>query len=260
MSFRSFLAGLLGGGPPPAPSPEPPAPAPIDPALVDELRTTLRRRAIRMEIGGFRPPEGMAGSWFGRVNLALPGEGWPESDAQPLHALAQIDLTELPFRPPHLEDVALITVFIADEPAWDGEPNGDGWCLRAYPDLSRLVPLAPVDTGSRINPFPMRPAVIEDDYPSWEDVPDPVAARIGDPYFDLFHTAEGFKLGGWPYLVQSEIAWPEGEGHPAAPAYVFQIDSSFEADWMWGDAGMGYFGRGTAPGETHRWALAWQCH
>ncbi|HEY0035590.1 MAG TPA: DUF1963 domain-containing protein, partial [Longimicrobium sp.] len=123
-----------------------------------------------------------------------------------------------------------------------------------------LVALAPVQTGSRIKPSPMRPVVVEADYPSWEDVPDEVAMRIGDAYFDLFETAEGFKLGGWPYLVQSEIDWPAGEGHPSAPEYVFQIDSSFEADWMWGDAGVGYFGRGTAPGEAERWALAWQCH
>jgi hypothetical protein len=29
---------------------------------------------------------------------------------------------------------------------------------------------------------------------------------------------------------------------------------------MWGDNGVGYFGRGTAPGKQDEWTLAWQCY
>jgi hypothetical protein len=231
----------------------------MDPAVVESLGEQLRRPAIVMEIGGFRPPEGLGGSWFGRVNLALPGEGWPESDGKPLHALAQIDLTQLPFRPPHLEDVAMITLFIGDVPPYD-TLNGDGWCLRAYPDLAQLAPLAPVDTGSRIKPFPMRPSVIAADHPSWEDVEIELPEEIDADYNELFPTADGFKLGGWPVLVQSEIEWPRGQGQPRAAEYVFQVDSTEKGHWYWGDGGVGYFGRGTAPGERDRWTLAWQCY
>jgi hypothetical protein len=262
MRFGSFM-GWLRGRPAEEPSPAPAAPPapPIDPAVVDAARARLRRRAIRMEIGGFAPPEGPAGSWFGRVNLALPGEEWPTTDGQPLHALAQIDLTQLPFRPAGLEDLAMITVFIADDPPYEGEPNGAGWCLRAYPDLSALVPLEQVDTGSEIRAFPMRPEVIEEDYPTWddaadEDLPEEVAAR----YHDFFETAEGFKLGGWPFLAQHSIEWDGPTVRPARTRFVFQIDSTDKGNWMWGDSGFGYFGRRTTPGRPDEWVMSWQCY
>lgn len=273
MVLKSILGWLRGRvdaeqeprqGPPPEPPQgarqEPPVEPPsIDPAARQGVRGQLRRRAVRMEIGGFEPPEGPGGSWFGRVNLALPGEEWPTHEGKPMYALAQIDLTQLPFRPPRLDDLEVITVFIDDDlPAGDG-PNGDGWCLRAYPDRSALVPLAQVETGSYIKPFPMRPEIIEEDYPKWEDVSIELPPDIDERYYDLFENAEGFKLGGWPFLVQSEIQWAAW-GHPAQPEYVFQIDSSDRAGWMWGDSGVGYFGRGTRPGHTDEWAMSWQCY
>lgn len=254
MGFKVFIGKLFGR------ARAEPTPAPAGPAVLESVRARLRRRAIRMEIGGFRPPEGPAGSWFGRVNLALPGEGWPMSEGKPLHALAQIDLTELPFRPPHLDDLAMIAIFIGDEPPYGDRRNGDGWCLRAYPDLAALVPFAPAGTGSRIRQFPMRPVVLDDDYPGWDDVAFDLAGEIDESYHDLFQTQDGFKLGGWPTLIQGEIEWPHGNGHPRAPEYVFQIDSTDKGGWSWADSGVGYFGRGTAPGHRDRWTLAWQCY
>jgi hypothetical protein len=259
MSFKSFIGKLLGRGPGNAHPPVQP-PRPMDPALMESLREQLRRPAIVMEIGGFRPPEGLGGSWFGRVNLALPGEAWPTSGGKPMHALAQVDLTQLPFRPARLDDVAMITVFISHPDLPTDEPNGDRWCLRAYPDISRLVPLAPVDMDTPIKPFPMRPVVVEAEYPNMEDLPDDLYDELDEDYYDAFKTAGGFKLGGWPSLVQTAIEWPEGAGHPAAPEYVFQIDSTEKGNWMWADSGVGYFGRGTAPGETDVWTLTWQCY
>lgn len=260
MGFGSFL-GWLRGEPreQPAPPLAPPAPE-VDPAVLDAVRARLRRRAIRMEIGGFRPPEGLAGSWFGRVNLALPGEGWPMTDGRPLHALAQIDLTQLPFRPARLEDVEMIAIFITEEALEEDTPNGQGWCLRAYPDLSALVPLEQVDTGSEIQALPMRPEVIEEDYPTWDDVADEdLPAEVAERYHDLFPTAEGFKLSGWPFLVQHEIQWSSAfTHHPARPEYAFQIDSTDRGGWYWGDSGFGYFGRGTRPGRTDEWVMTWQ--
>ena len=70
---------------------------------VNEFRSVIRRKAICMEIGGFRPPECPTASWFGRTSFALPGEPWPCTDGMPMHALCQINLTELPFRPPRLK-------------------------------------------------------------------------------------------------------------------------------------------------------------
>ncbi len=98
MDLKSILgwlrgAGAAGQGPrqerPAEPSQQgPPAEPPADDPEVEALLAPLRRRAIRMEVGGFQPPEGPGGSWFGRVNLALPGEEWPTCEGRPMVALA----------------------------------------------------------------------------------------------------------------------------------------------------------------------------
>lgn len=211
----------------------------------EDRRERVRRRAIRMQIGGFRPPEAPGASWFGRVDLALPGEAWPTTGGAPMNALCQINLTELPFRPRGLEDVELVAVFIGPHELPAGTPNGVGWCLRAYPRVDALVPLAPAASGIRA--FPMRPEVIEADYPCREDLPE----DLDDEDDDRLPNAGGFKLGGWPTLIQGEISWES-----PSTEYVFQIDSNDKAHWSWGDAGVGYFGRDSA-GE---WALDWQCY
>lgn len=227
---------------------------------IGQFRATIRRRAILMEIGGFRPPESPASSWFGRVRLALPGEVWPRTTGVPMHALCQINLTELPFRPPRLDDLDLIAVFVGPAELPVDEPNGTHWCLRAYPRLSELVPLEPIKTDSRIVPYPMRPVVIEEDYPCWEDLAAEVPAEVRDSYHDLFPNVPGFKLGGWPTLVQHEIEWPRGDETHFTSEYVFQIDTTEKGNWMWGDNGVGYFGRGNTRGHESEWSLDWQCY
>lgn len=225
---------------------------------VDTSRASIRRRAIEMEIGGFRPTADPRASWFGKVTVALPGEDWPRSDGKPMFALCQINLSELPFRPPRLDDFELITVFIGPDELPDSTENGSGWCLRSYRSVDQLVELAQCDTTSPLKPFPMRPIVIDDDYPCWDDLPAELPMTI-EQYRDTFKTHDGFKLGGWPRLIQSGIYWAPWQQHPIAPEYVFQIDTTEKGNWMWGDNGVGYFGRGTAPGREDEWALEWQC-
>jgi uncharacterized protein YwqG len=228
--------------------------------LVHEFRSAIRRRAICLEIGGFQPPENPVTSWFGRVGYALPGETWPCTDGKPMHALCQINLTELPFRPPRLDDLEFVAVFIGPDNLPSENANGTNWCLRAYRHVDALVPLLPVDTGTTIKPFPMRPKVIEEDYPIHDDLPCEVPAEIEEKYYDLFSNAPGFKLGGWPTLIQSEIYWAPWKKHPITPEYVFQIDTTVKGNWAWGDDGVAYFGRGTAAGHSDEWAIEWQCY
>jgi uncharacterized protein YwqG len=233
----------------------------IHEGMMDELRRRLARRAIVLELGGFRPPETPLASWFGRVNICARGETWPESDGGPMRALCQINLSEMPFRPPRLDDVEMIAIFIDEDPLpRDHDPNGQHWCLRAYRDLSSLVPLAqpPMTTGIRA--FPLRARVEETDFPCWDDIASDVPEGTGDTYFDLFENVPGLKLGGWPTLIQSEISWAPWDRHPAAPEYVLQVDTTEKGHWSWGDGGVGYFGRGTTPGHENEWTLAWQCH
>lgn len=116
-----------------------------------------------------------------------------------------------------------------------------------------------VRTKNELNSFLLTPEIIEEDYPCWEDVEIDVPEEIENDYYDYFTTLDGLKLGGWPRLIQSEIYWVPYNAHPAMPRFVFQIDSSEKGGWQWGDQGVGYFGRGSAPGHEDEWALSWQC-
>ena len=225
-----------------------------------EAKLALRRPAIVLEIGGFRPSEELRASWFGRVNLAEPGEVWPTCDGKPLLALCQVDLTELPFRPPRLDDVAFMTAFIGPDHLPSHDANGSKWCLRTYSSTANLIPLAQPLKHSPIKPFPMRPQIVENDFPCLDDINVELDAEVEDSYYDHFENVGGFKLGGWPTLIQSEIYWAPNNQHLAAPEYVFQIDSTDKAHWSWGDGGVGYFGRGTATGHENEWACEWQCY
>lgn len=177
-----------------------------------------------------------------------------------MHALCQINLSEMPFRPPRLDDVEMIAVFISTGEPPRNSPNGQDWCLRDYREMSSLIPLPQQTTDSSIKSFPMRPRVEEEDVPCWDDVSSEVPEEMAEEFFDLFENVPGLKLGGWPTLIQSEIFWAPGNGHPADPEYVFQVDSTEKGYWSWGDGGVGYFGRGTRPGYEDEWTLEWQCH
>ncbi len=227
---------------------------------LNQAKSQLVRRAIQLEIGGFRPTDCESACWFGKVNLAAPEEDWPSSNGKPMHALCQLNIDEMPFRPPGLEDIALITIFIGPDEMPNNSPNGKNWCLRAYQKIESLVPLNEVDTGSHIRALPMRAHIVEEDYPMWEDVNIELPNQLADDYYNYFENVYGLKLGGWPSLVQSEIYWAPWNKHPAAPRYVFQIDSTEKGNWMWGDSGVGYFGRGTAPEHKHEWTCEWQCY
>ena len=227
-------------------------------STLEDLRVKLKRRAIVFDVDDSRPAADPLESRFGRVSVGLPGEIWPEWQGKQLQALCQINLRVLPFRPPRLGDVAFLAVFIDPNELPGETPNGEGWALRAYDDVDALVPL-PQPTNTAIKPLPMRPRLVERDYPCWEDVPIELPADIADRYHDRFKNTFGLKLGGWPSLIQSELCWAPWHKHAAAPEYVFQIDSIEECQWSWGDAGVGYFGRGTTPGKENEWTMTWQC-
>jgi hypothetical protein len=106
---------------------------------LEGLEAKLRKKASRIIVGGFRPPEAPDGSWFGRVRLAMPDEEWPADRGKPMLPLCQLNLTEMPFVPPNLNDVCLITVFISAISLSADAENGDGWQLRAYPSLDGWV-------------------------------------------------------------------------------------------------------------------------
>ena len=163
---------------------------------IDDFGARIARRAVVLDLGGFRPPDEPPASWFGRVSVCAPGESWPHVDGEPMHALAQIDLCDFPYRTPGTEDLEFIAVFVGPGRLPIDTPNGERWLVRTYPDASVLVPLEPVDSGSPAKALPMRARALERDYPCWEDIPEDCPDELDEDYFDRFPNADGFKFGG----------------------------------------------------------------
>jgi len=238
---------------------------------VKKLQAQLGRRATMIDVGKCRPPDDPSASWFGRVNLGLPGEPWPEHVGRPMLPIAQLNLREAPYVPAALADIALIAVFLGHGALGSDAPNGDGWLLRAYPRLEELtareqpdgtIRAAPdmVAEGRPIRALPITYRLLERDLPDWDDVPPDleIPEAIDDEWYDHFGAADGCKLGGWPSLIQSEISWAPYNEHPANPEFVFQLESVAKANFVLLGEAVLYFGRGT--GESRDiWTLASQC-
>ncbi|MEZ4827533.1 MAG: DUF1963 domain-containing protein [Bacteroidia bacterium] len=225
-----------------------------------EIRQQLSRKAVIMHMRQNAMDHPETGSWFGNVTCSLPSETWPEMNGKPMFALCQINVLELPYCPPLLEDMAMITLFVAPQIGTNYlYPNGNQWLLRAYHSLDDLIPLAPVPTASEIPAVALAATPPRDDFPCWEDVNIDLPLNIAEHYYDHFSTSDGIKLGGWPNLVQTRVHWEKiRKFAQSRPEFVFQIDSFYPGNWLWGNSGVGYVGRGTAPGREDQWFLEWQ--
>ena len=85
------------------------------------------------------------------------------------------------------------------------------------------------------------------------------------------------KVGGWPTHIQWQIEFCETRPNeedirkygvsimdipipnPAKPEFVFQVNSESDANMMFGDVGMIYFGRGTG-NHKDEWFGLWECY
>lgn len=234
---------------------------------IKELKTRLARRATLIEVGGFRPSAAPSASWFGRVNLTLPGEAWPVEAGRSMLPIVQLNLREAPFVPPQLADVELIALFFGRGALQGDTTNGDGWLVRAYQRLGELTVIEVPDDvasgvsemiadGKAIRPFPIRYAVVEHDYPDWEGVADlDIPEAIADRWEEHFGAARGCKLGGWPSLIQGAIF---AGAPPPEPEFVLQLDMVPKANFAFHADSTCYFARGT--GEARNtWTFDWQC-
>ncbi len=229
-------------------------PAPEEWAQAKALLAASEREICAMRLGGQRPSDSRAASWWGGNFIAPPPEGavamWP---------LIQIRVADLP--------VAFQTRFRADyllfwlAPDFDmlDPVEGRDFIIRELPAPERTAPAdrASPDDGRALKLFQMFPETGTSQRPSWEDfaleLPDAVArADDSDWFFD--HPNGGgdddrpVLIGGWPQ-------WIQGSQTPDGGSFLLQISSSFKGKLGLGDSGNLYLFRMTAG-----WVLRTDCY
>lgn len=125
----------------------------------NDWRKEITRPTLALTVGGCRPTGEFTKSCFAEVRAGILGDPWPVYNNRPLWPLCQLNLLDACFRPKALSDVALITVFIAEDyigapfDVIDGsEPNpNSSWFLRAYKTLDGLQPI-----NAPENPMPRK--------------------------------------------------------------------------------------------------------
>lgn len=235
---------------------------PFDRTLMsdDDLRLALERPCAPVI---FSKPANIDpfSTMFGAVRLSRPEEVWPTCKGAPMWPLCQLNLTQAPFVPDALRDLALVTLFIRDGDARspteiidtaDPDPAAS-WALRSYASLDALtIPKAPAHKS------PLSPRLGEwgaqtPDYANHDMAGDIVDLSTVDLYaYDWCRSVSQSKLGGWPATVQSEPWWDDQRTGEIWD-YVFQIDCEPNAGWHgWGD-GAAFIARSRQ--RPHLWAM-----
>lgn len=233
---------------------------PFVPLTEEDLRLVLERPCAPIV---FRKPANIDpfASMFGAVRLSLADEEWPMCNDVPLWPLCQLNLTQSPFVPDALRDLALITVYVGDHEARsptliinaaDPDPSAT-WVLRAYPTLNALtIPKMPAH-GSVMSPRLGEWDAQTPDYANHDMADNIVDTAAVDIYaYDWVRTVPQTKLGGWPGTVQS-APWWAGENTSDTWDFVLQIDYELQAGWSgWGD-GAAFIARSRE--RPHLWAI-----
>ena len=131
---------------------------------METWRKEIARPVTRLEVGGFRPSGLVEASAFGQVSLALPGEGWPKWQGKPLLPLCQLNLKNTSYLPDNLQDISLVTIFIAED-FYEADtinirsridPSEGHWCLRTYETIEGLTAITSPHDVTSIRPFESR--------------------------------------------------------------------------------------------------------
>jgi|GEM_PF-2343512 hypothetical protein len=232
----------------------------VGPLAEPDLRLALERPCaplIFAKPANIDPLETM----FGAVRLGQRAEAWPAHKGTPMWPLCQINLTQAPFVPEALRDLAVITVFISPDhmtapmQICDTRRPDEAatWALRSYETLENLrIPRAPAHASPLV---PQRGvwAEVKQDYANHELAGQVIDTDANDVYaYDWCRSVTQTKLGGWPATVQSEPWWdyaPTGDTWD----FVMQIENEPQAGWQgWGN-GAAFIARSRQ--RPHLWAM-----
>ena len=233
----------------------------------EEIQNVLRRKATGFETGGFRPTNEPNESWIGKSFLFREDEGVPvDENGKLMSPLCQLYLPDLPFVPDVLDGTAVLCVFITlfkldgscsqdyievKNLPGDWETMGKRWIIREYPSLDGLVVKNPIVPKTIIKPYPLKPILIENDFPVWDDecnYPESVFDELNrlseeEDFEGMLPNDNGHKVGGYPSYCQSGVDYGEGF------EFVFQIASDNKVMLNIVDGGQFNFAKNKNTGE-----------
>lgn len=187
-------------------------------------------------------------------NPLLQGE-WPLCGvcSERMALFVQLDVGSLPMGHP-IEGSGILQVFYCTG------------CDEAFEPFAKCQLVRLVGGGKEPSGKPMFEAKYIARWEPLPDYPQTQELRLGSERLDrlddfletneAFRTKAGDKLGGWPYWIQG-VEQPKCPKCKKKMAYIFQIDSDDNLDWMFGDIGCGH----VFQCEEHRDVLSfhWAC-
>lgn len=214
---------------------------------VEEIKSKLQKKATIFHTGGFRPTNEKLESWIGKVAWQKRGEQQSlDEDGNEMIPLATIFLDGLEFVPEALNGVKLITVFLSSNVLDNliDKNLAKYFKIKLYSDIDDIEKCEYI--SEQMLAFPLKPQLVENDYPMWEDIDDDMIKVILDKeknegidyYIDIADDNLNYsmhKIGGNPSIIQGKVGFSEGY------QYVMQITSDDKAEFNIVDSGNFYF-------------------
>jgi hypothetical protein len=222
---------------------------------IDEIKSHLAKPATHFSVGGFRPTNEIDESWIAKVSLFKDSEELPlDSEGKTMIPLAQFFIPSFSYIPAPVKETKVITVFMPEELPEVLDPISANWLIREYKSIDDLVAKNIKHPGSELKSFPLKPEIVEKDFPLWDtdDIPEAIRDEILklehegeiESYFDILEHSYSHKFGGYPSYCQSGVDFGDGF------EFVFQISSDEKIGLNIVDSGSFLFAKNP---ESNEW-------
>lgn len=209
-------------------------------------------------------------SMFSGIPKLLTSESWPCCGHcnQPMQLFVQLDSRELPIAAENPFGEGYLQVFYCTNEVKECDMECEAYFPFANSTLVRVLGFdekfsSDTITSEVSDALPQKTItgwIIKEDYPSNREFED-LGISLTDEQDELIYDSElevlaNDKLLGWPFWVQG-VEYPDCPKCNKPMAYIFQIDSEDNLDFMFGDAGCAHI----TQCKTHRnqMAIAWAC-
>lgn len=231
------------------------------------VRQLMEREAVQCTLVIPDPgtqPESPVATRFAEVVCGNKGEKWPLCKDRPMVGICQFNLTEMPYVPDHLNDLAFVSFFLApgedcqdiDIP-YSPDREREKWVVRAYRSLDDLAPYTDAPkTPETLRPCGARFEIMTDYLRLWNrlcmirdshNLPDDWVRDVLKGIFDFLDAQGdrcwGTKIGGWVPCIWRVSRWP----------LAFQIGSEKEVGLNWGKGGCLFLWRDKSPDAKQEW-------